>query len=221
MRMRRFRDRSEAGGRLADRVPDDLQDPLVLALPRGGVPVAVEVAARLGAPLEVLVARKVGAPGHPELGIGAIAEGGPLVTNDAIGILGVSDGELDRLIARERVELERRVECYRAGRALPEIAGRDVVVVDDGLATGVTAEAALHAVRAKVPRRLLLAAPVCAPDTIDRLVPPADQVICVLAPRRFVAVGVWYDDFRQLTDDDVLELLATARQGPAYRPGQG
>jgi putative phosphoribosyl transferase len=204
---RRFRDRGDAGRRLADRLPPDLDDPLVLALPRGGVPVAKEVAARLGAPLEVLVARKIGAPGHPELGIGAIAEGGAIVGSDLVRTLRLSRDDFERLALRESGELVRRVERYRGGRPLPVVRDRDVVLVDDGLATGVTAEAALLALRAHEPRRLLLAVPVASPDTAHRLVPPADEVVCVLAPRDLMAVGLWYDDFTQTTDAEVLELL--------------
>ncbi len=204
---RRFRDRGDAGRRLADRLPPDLDDPLVLALPRGGVPVAKEVATRLGAPLEVLVARKIGAPGHPELGIGAIAEGGAIVGSDLVRTLRLSRDDFERLALRESDELVRRVERYRGGRPLPVVRDRDVVLVDDGLATGVTAEAALLALRADEPRRLLLAVPVASPDTARRLVPPADEVVCVLAPRDLMAVGLWYDDFTQTTDAEVLELL--------------
>jgi putative phosphoribosyl transferase len=203
----RFRDRVDAGRQLADQLPADLDHPLVLALPRGGVPVAKEVASRLDAPLEVLVARKIGAPGHEELGIGAIAEGDAVVGSDLVRVLGLSAREFERLAERERGELARRVDRYREGRPLPSLADRDVVLVDDGLATGVTAEAALLAIRAGKPRRLVLAVPVCSPDTAHRLVPPADEVVCVLAPRDLVAVGVWYDDFTQTTDDEVLELL--------------
>ena len=205
---RRFRDRGEAGRRLADRLPPDLEDPLVLALPRGGVPVAREVADRLGAPLEVLVARKIGAPGHEELGIGAIAEGGPVVGSDLVRTLRLSSDEFERLAERARAELERRVDRYRGGRPLPAVRGRDVVLVDDGLATGVTAEAALLARRASEPRRLVLAVPVSSPDTSRRLVPPADDVVSVISTRNLIAVGVWYDDFTQTTDAEVLELLA-------------
>jgi predicted phosphoribosyltransferase len=204
---RRFRDRADAGRQLADRLPTDLIDPIVLALPRGGVPVGKAVAARLGAPLDVLVARKIGAPGHEELGIGAIAEGGAMVGSELVRALRLSADEFEALAERERGELARRVERYRGDRARPAVHARDVVLVDDGLATGVTAEAALLAVRAEGPRRLVLAIPVCSPDTARRLVPPADEVVCVLAPRDLVAVGLWYDDFTQTTDAEVLELL--------------
>jgi putative phosphoribosyl transferase len=208
-----FRDRAEAGRRLAERLGDlALRSPVVLALPRGGVPVGAEVAAALGAPLEVLVARKVGAPGQEELGIGAVAEGldEPVVT-DAADQLGVGRDELRGLAERARAELQRRVALYRGGRPLPALAGRDAVVVDDGLATGATAEAALRAVRRHGPGRTVLAAPVCARDTAARLAALADDVVCVEAPPRFRAVGDWYDRFDQTTDDEVLALLAAAR----------
>lgn len=208
----RFHDRTEAGRQLGAAVADlDLSSPLVLALPRGGVPVAFEVASRLGAPLEVFVARKVGAPGRREFGIGAIAEGddpgGVVVDEEALRVLGVSRERFDALAAEERTELDRRIRHYRGDRALPEIAGRDVIVVDDGLATGVTAEAALRALRLRQPHRLLLAVPVCAPDTATRLSGLA-EVVCVSHPPDFGAVGRWYERFNQTTDTEVLDLLA-------------
>jgi putative phosphoribosyl transferase len=208
LRRARFADRVAAGAELADHLPGDLVDPIVLALPRGGVPVARQVADRLGAPLEVFVARKIGAPGHAELGIGAIAEGGAVVTNELVRTLGLSDAAFDDLAGRAREELRRRVDRYRGGRPLPPLRARDVVLVDDGLATGVTAEAALRSLRAQAPRRLLLAVPVSSPDTARRLVPPADEVISVVSTDDLVAVGLWYEDFRQTTDDEVLALLA-------------
>jgi putative phosphoribosyl transferase len=204
----RFRDRAEAGAQLADHLPDGLRDPIVLALPRGGVPVARVVADRLEAPLDVLVARKIGAPSQPELGIGAIAEGGAaVVARDMLRSLRLSEADFRQLVEREQAELRRRVERYRGGRALPSVRGRDVVLVDDGLATGVTAESALQALRSQNPRRLVLAVPVCSPDTARRLVPPADEVVCVVSTRHLTAVGAWYHDFTQTTDDEVLELL--------------
>lgn len=206
----RFRDRRDAGRRLAGCVAElELTAPLVLALPRGGVPVAAEVAARLGAPWEVFVAAKIGTPGHEELGIGALAEGGEdPVVSDAARRAGVSPADLDALARPVREELARRVRTYRGQRALPEMAGRDVVLVDDGLATGVTAEAALVSLRARQPRRLILAVPVCADPTARRLTGLADEVVCAERPADFFAVGQWYDDFRQTTDEEVMDLLS-------------
>lgn len=217
----RFDDRRDAGRRLGERlVGAHLEAPVVLGLPRGGVPVAAEVAAALQAPLDVLVARKVGAPLQPELGIGAIAEGlDRVVLNPEAGGL-VDAAQLAGLVAREQAELERRVQRYRGGRPLTSLEGHDVVVVDDGLATGVTAEAALLAVRRTTPARLWLAAPVCAPATVERLRDRADAVVCVLCPAGLGAIGAWYEDFTQTTDEEVVAALhasAELRGSPAPR----
>jgi putative phosphoribosyl transferase len=218
-RLARLRDRRDAGERLGDRLIATLsltgERTVVLALPRGGVPVASEVARRLRAPLDVFVARKIGAPGHPEAGIGAIAEGHDDVVVDerAVRALRLSPEDLATLVEAERRELRRRVDQYRQGRPMPDVARRDVVLVDDGLATGVTAEAALRALRAQDPASLVLAVPACAPDTAERLRSVADHVVCVLAPRHFHAVGLWYETFDQTTDEEVLGLLEAARIG--------
>ncbi len=204
-----FADRAEAGRVLAGRVAAlGLADPVVLALPRGGVPVAREIARRLAAPLDVLVTRKIGCPGQPELGVGAIAEGGePVFDSGLLRRLGLTERDLDPAAGRERTELSRRVAAYRGDRPLPPLKGRDVVVVDDGLATGGTARAALAAVRAESAARVVLAVPVGAAQTVDELSGDADDVVVLAAPPAFHAVGQWYREFTQLTDADVLALL--------------
>lgn len=203
-----FHDRQDAGRRLAAAFSgEDLQSPVVLALPRGGVPVAYEVARALRAPLDVFVARKVGAPGHPEYGIGAVAEGSDhVVLSDAASHFALRDDELERMAAVEREEMRRRVDRYRRGRSLPDLDGHDVILVDDGLATGVTAEAALLALSEHPMRRLILAIPVCAAPSAERLGQLA-EVVCLHRPEVFRAVGLWYEDFSQTTDDEVLDLL--------------
>ena len=205
----RFRNRAEAGRQLARRLEDYRpQRPIVLALPRGGVPVGYELAVSLAAPLEVFVARKLGAPGHAEMAIGAIAEGGVRVLDPyALRVLGLSDGDVEALTTREAHEVARRVDLYRGGRPLPDLSGHTAIVVDDGLATGMTAEATLRSLRAAGPARLVLATPVCAPETAHRLSAEADDFVCLLMPEAFLAVGYWYEDFSQTTDEEVLELL--------------
>jgi putative phosphoribosyl transferase len=208
-----FRDRRDAGRWLAGKVEAlDLDAPVVLGLPRGGIPVAAEVADALGAPMEIFVARKIGCPGHEELGVGAIAEGGePVFDIGLLQYLGLVPADLAGTVEAERAELARRVQVYRGDRPLPMLKDAVVVVVDDGLATGVTARAALAAVRRHEPRRLVLAAPVGAADTIQALTGLADDVVVVLAPRHFGAVSRFYERFEQLTDSDVLAAVSRSR----------
>lgn len=205
-----FADRTDAGTRLAGRlVTRGLVDPLVLGLPRGGVAVARPVADALRAPLEVFVARKIADPGNPELGVGAIAEGGgpPVFDAAALAAVGRRPEDLVEVVAREREELARRVERYRRGQPLPPLSGRAVVLVDDGLATGVTARAALRALRSAGPGALLLAVPVGASSTVAALAGETDELVCLYATDRLRAIGPWYDDFSQLDDTEVLALL--------------
>jgi putative phosphoribosyl transferase len=195
-------------------VDTGLADPVVLALPRGGVAVGKPVAERLCAPLDVLVTRKIGHPAQPELGLGAVAEGGtPVFDAELLATLRMTEADLAPVVERERRELARRVAAYRGERALPRLTGRDVVVVDDGLATGGTARAALRAVRSARPRRLVLAAPVGSPKTVTALRDEADEVVMLVTPPGFHSVGQWYKQFGQLTDADVVRLLGRRADG--------
>jgi predicted phosphoribosyltransferase/dienelactone hydrolase len=216
---RRFLDRHQAGQELGARVAQLHQaNPVVLGLARGGMPVAQEVARALAAPLDVLVVRKIGAPGNPEYGIGALAEGDVLVLDErAVRELYVSHEELEGAVAHAQAEIAARIARYRGARAPLAVEGRTAIVVDDGLATGGTARAALRAVRARGPRRLLLAVPVGAPQTVAALSTEADQVVCLLAPRSLWAVGAWYEDFSQTPDAEIVEILAGASADPPPR----
>ncbi|KJS62766.1 phosphoribosyltransferase family protein [Streptomyces rubellomurinus] len=212
----RFTDRTDAGRRLAARLAGlaGLGGPgtVVVALPRGGVPVAAEVAAALGAPLDLCVIRKLGVPYQPELGMGAIGEGGVRVLNESVmRVAGVTDGQLAEVERRERAELARRARRYRGDRPPVELRGRTVVVVDDGIATGSTARAACLIVRARGAARVVLAVPVAPGDWTDRLTGVADELVCVGTPSPFFAIGEFYDDFTQTEDEEVLRLLAAAR----------
>lgn len=208
-----FADRSDAGRQLAARLlPLADERPLVLGLPRGGVPVAEEVASLLGASLEIFAVRKLGAPHNPEYGIGAIAEGGARVFDDeALALLEIDGAELAGIVEREAAELRRRVAAYRGDREPVAVCDRTVIVVDDGVATGVTDTAALRGVRRRRPRRLILAVPVCPPDSLARLYEEADEVVCLVAPPRLQGVGQWYADFGQVSDAEVIAALARTR----------
>jgi putative phosphoribosyl transferase len=207
-----FEDREDAGRRLAERLSLYAQErPVVFALPSGGVPVGVEVARALEAPLEIVVSRKLGAPGQPEFGIGAVAPGGVRVLNErVVRTLGIEEDYLKWISAREFAEVERRLRLFRGDRPYPDLDGRTAILVDDGLATGVTARAALLALGRLSPRRLVLAVPVCAPQTAALLRPETDDLICLLRPPDLEAVGLWYRNFEQVPDEEVIRLLEEA-----------
>jgi putative phosphoribosyl transferase len=213
MEATRFRDRVEAGRMLAERLGAyaGRDDVIVLALPRGGVPVGYEVAKALGTPLGVFVVRKLGVPGHEELAMGAIASGGVILLDEPlVRRLGLGREELERTVANELRELERREEAYTGGREPPDVEGKTVILVDDGLATGSTMRAAVLAVGRLNPARNVVAVPVASPETCEDLRDVADETVCVLTPSPFRAVGLWYDDFSQTSDDEVRRLLAEA-----------
>ena len=219
-----FTDRTEAGRSLAPVVATHLDRlahhgrPLVLALPRGGVPVGYEVARAVDADLDVIAARKIGVPGQPEVGLGAVTEDGPpILDRTLLHHLGLDERQIQPLIQRERAEVRRRLARYRGARPHPNLTDRTVVIVDDGLATGVTARAALAAARAHRPAHLVYAAPICAAQSAAGLESEADAVLCAQTPDDFGAVSRWYHDFTQLSDTDVERLLAKAWTTNAVR----
>lgn len=218
----RFRDRTDAGRQLAAALSAyaGRADVRVLALPRGGVPVAYEVACTLDAPLDVFLVRKLGLPGHEELAMGAIAAGGVMVLNqDLVHTLNVSAAAIDAVVQTEIRELARRDRQYRDDRPAPDVAGCTVIVVDDGLATGSTMQAAVAALKQEHPRAIVVAVPVAAPETCAAFQREVDDVVCVLTPEPFHAVGVWYDNFSQTTDEEVYQLLHAARlRSQQHRP---
>ncbi|WP_310738981.1 phosphoribosyltransferase family protein [Microbispora sp. H10830] len=210
-----FVDRRDAGLRLGERLRglQGAEDAVVLGLPRGGVPVAFQVARALGAPLDVIVVRKLGVPYQPELGFGAIGEGGVRVVNsDVVRLANITRAEMAEVERRERAELERRARRFRAGREPVDLAGRTAIVVDDGIATGGTARAACQVARAHGASRVVLAVPVGAPETIASLRRDADEIVCLDTPDHFYAIGAWYDDFTQTSDEDVVECLRLAAE---------
>jgi putative phosphoribosyl transferase len=213
MRGQRFRDRTEAGLLLATRLAAYATRPdvLVLALPRGGVPVAFEVSRGLHAPLDVIIVRKLGVPGQEELAMGAIASGGVCVLNDdVVRALSIPDEVIHKGAAHEQYEVERRERLYRGGRAAYEVHGRTIILVDDGMATGATMRAAIAAVRQQQPARIIIAVPVAASATCEEVAAEVDEVVCVNKPETFFAVGVWYEHFSQTTDQEVADLLEQA-----------
>jgi len=211
-----FRDRTEAGLRLAEAL-DYLReaDPIILALPRGGVVVAAAVARALEAPLDVLVVRKLGAPMQPEFGFGAVSGDVCVLDDRTVGALGLSEDEINRVVATERAELHRREATYREGLPPLDVTGRTVVLIDDGLATGGTARAAARALRQMSPTRIVLAVPVAPPDTAAHLGKDVDELVCLATPPDFQAVGRWYHYFDQTSDTEVLDLLRQARRRQA------
>ena len=208
-----FTNRSEAGRWLAERLKAYAQRPdvIVLGLPRGGVPVAYELARALDAPLDVFLVRKLGLPGQEELAMGAIASGGVRVLNDdVVGALGVPAHVIDDVARKEEQELRRREQAYRGARPMPDLRGRVVILVDDGLATGSTMRAAVRAVKQMQPARVVVAVPVAAASTRDDMAEEVDEIVCATPPEPFLAVGRWYEDFSQTSDDEVHDLLERA-----------
>lgn len=214
----RFRNRTQAGLFLASRLQQyaDRSDVLVVALPRGGVPVGYEVAKALHVPLDILIVRKLGTPGQEELAMGAIASGGFQVVNqEIVRMLGISESEIRSIEARELRELERREQIYRAGRVPHEIRGKTVILVDDGVATGTTVRVAIAALRAQGPSSIVAAFPVAAPSTCEELRSEVDELVCLLTPQSLYAIGFWYEDFDATSDDTVCDLLKRAEENIA------
>jgi predicted phosphoribosyltransferase len=219
MAPRVFRDRAEAGRVLAEQLAAyaDRPDVIVLALPRGGVPVGYEVAQALHAPLDVFLVRKLGVPGHEELAMGAVATGGVRVLNEQVlRALHIPEQVIDAVARWELEELARRERLYRGDRPPPDVHGRTVILVDDGLATGSTMLAAVRALRQQQPARIVVAVPIASSDTCELLRDEVDDVICAATPDPFYAVGLWYENFEQLTDEEVRELLARAADRAAH-----
>jgi putative phosphoribosyl transferase len=205
-----YHDRTEAGRRLAEELGRyrGRDDVVVFGLPRGGVPVAYEVAKALGAPLDAFVVRKLGVPGHEELAIGAVASGGyRFVNEEIVQLFGVAPAEVEEITAREQAELQRQEREYRGERPLPDVKGKIAILVDDGLATGASMRAAVAALRATDAAQVVVAVPVAAPEVCDAVAESTDDTVCALTPPSFMAVGSWYEDFSPTTDDDVKELL--------------
>jgi putative phosphoribosyl transferase len=203
-----FIDRQDAGRRLAERLKSYKREkPLILALPRGGVPIAYEVAQALKSPLDVFVVRKVGVPWNREFGIGAVAPGAQILDEASVRKLGLTESDLEKIIDQEKQEMNRRLQLYRQGEEFPNISGKTVILVDDGLATGVTTRAAIQAIKKLKPLKLILAVPVGPAETVDRLRPLVDDLICLETPRDFYAVSEFYRYFPQVSDEEVIRIL--------------
>jgi predicted phosphoribosyltransferase len=216
-----FHDRRDAGRQLSEQLLDYADNPnvIVLGLPRGGVPVAYEISARIGAPLDVLVVRKLGVPGHEELAVGAIASGGIRYVDRRVAqALRIPDEVIDTVEESERIELERRERTFRAGRPPLDVSGRTTIVVDDGLATGASMAVAVEALRMRNPANIVVAVPIASTEACDSLRERADEVVCLVTPSRMYAIGQWYEDFTQTTDEEVRALLdQSSREQQAVR----
>ena len=214
-----FRDRRDAGRQLTARLMSyRARDPVVLALPRGGVPIGAEIAQALDAPLDVVLVRKIGVPFQPELALGAIVDGAEpelVIDTELMAMLAIPDSYVQEQRERQLKEIERRRHLYVEGRPAEEVAGRTAIVVDDGIATGYTMRAALRAIRRREPRHLVLAVPVAPPETIAALAPEVDEIVCLSTPDHFGAIGQFYADFRQIDDAEVVALLRERTSAPA------
>lgn len=217
--MRRFRNRTEAGQLLAKKLTPyaNRTDVLVLGLPRGGVPIAYEIAKSLNVPLDICLVRKLGAPGNRELAMGAIATGGIMVLNDdVVESLSVSQETIAKVVALEEKELERRDRAYRGARPFPDVQGRAILLVDDGIATGATLRAAIATLRQQQPASIIVAIPVAPLSTYNELKAEVDEVVCLATPEHFYSISIWYDEFRQTTDEEVRELLEKQSSAISY-----
>lgn len=219
-----FKNRQDAGEKLAEKLTEyaGRDDVLVLALPRGGVPVAFEVARRLGTPLDIFLVRKLGVPGQEELAMGAIASNGVRVLNESVvASLNIPDAAIEAVARREQIELERREKAYREGLPAPRVKGKVVILIDDGLATGATMRAAAIALKQQNPAKIIIAVPVSSPETCKEFEAKVDAIVCAVTPRPFYGVGMWYEDFSQTTDEEVRQLLQISRNDLAGKASGG